>query len=107
MDLEDFPRVSALMGEFARNKAALMNFENEGTIVSFQVSDGPIEEGKPLLSVSVSTAGWQTPPAMTEAIRQMIAARQADIIEELSGLGVTGLESRSHLPPTPRRRKKP
>ena len=88
--VDDIPRISNLHTEYLANNQALLNLNNNGRIVSMQLSGGPpiSPNGPTRQTILVNTRYMDYPPQMTESIKQLITARQEAIRKELSDLGV-------------------
>lgn len=82
VDRADLPRINALDGEKRSIQDALDAFDAGGTITRLTVE----------YEAEVSTVGMAYPPQMVDAIKQFLQSRRVAIEQELSQLGITGID---------------
>lgn len=110
VDLADIPQATALANEKQSITTALDNLEQGGRIVAMTIAPPQPErpeqpEGQPpmplplVMGTTVPTQAIDYPPEVTTAIEAALIARLDEIAQQLSDVGVSGVE-------TPQRRKK-
>jgi len=99
MEYSNINQVNRLVQERRSITAALASFDQGGRIIAMSVGQPPpADQPMPALfgGAQVNTAFIDYPPAMVEAIKAALTARQGAITNELAQLGVTGSDA-----PTP------
>lgn len=94
----DIDTANQLIREHRHLGLALGYFDDGGRIVGMTVA-GPAQRfgrGNLAPTIAISTYDIDYPPQMVEAIKTALQARQGAIIDELSALGVTGIEAETH-----------
>jgi len=94
MDRADLTRVNALYEEARSIATAIHNFDNGGRIVAMTVSapePAPMPPSPDMIA-TVMTGNMQYPPEMVMAIKTALEQRRAEIVAELTQLGLTGVE---------------
>lgn len=101
VDVSDLAKANELNAELSRINAALGLFDGGGRIVSITIADAsmpappsipvPIDSAGPVLFVTVQTSFMDYPAQMVEAIKSMLAVREEEVANEMSGLGLTGV----------------
>jgi len=91
MDRGNLGQVNALYGENAVISQALASLNSgEGKITSMTIGpDNPVD---------IDTTTWTYPPQMVDQIRTNLQARQAQITQELTQLGLTGVGAPTAAP---------
>lgn len=93
VDISDFPRINSLITESNNIIRAIDNIDDGGIITSMVIAPRPDQDGT-AIPASVVTTYMRAPSAMYQAIRELLLRRQEDISDELSDLGVRGVENR-------------
>lgn len=97
VDLAQFNEVRMLVAELKDIGTVLENLENGGRIVAMSVAPpaSPRPEGEPPhepAGVTISTSNIDYPPAMLTGIQAALTQRRDAIEQELTALGVSGVE---------------
>ena len=94
VDKAGIENATHLLTEHRRLVQALDHFANGGRIMAMTVAGRSRRFGRGNLmpSISVSTEDIDYPPQMVEAIKTALQARRQRILDELAGMGVTGIE---------------
>ena len=87
VDRTNLQEVNALYREYQQLSQAITNLDNGGRINSMVV----VGESPDVPSAVVNTQGWPYPPQMVEGIKQIATSRMNSIIDELTGMGLTGM----------------
>lgn len=94
VDRADLPKINTLYSERAIITGTLKMFDEGGRIVAMTVNK-PRNEGENIMfgpSITVNTERMQYPAQMVEAITGFLHGREEQIKQELTALGVTGIE---------------
>ena len=88
VDRTQLPRINELYREWGQLDQAIHNLDAGGRINSMVVVGPTADEP----SAVVNTQGWPYPPQMVEGIKQIASNRIHTIEDELTALGITGME---------------
>ena len=97
MDYNNIQKAQQLSGEKRAIQAALLVFNQGGTIVEMGLAPKPMENPGGMImprmpTVNVPTEYIQYPEQMVEAIKTAFTSRLTAIDNELKQLGVTGVQ---------------
>lgn len=94
MAQSDLSKINALYVEGSALHNAVNNLNGGGKIVAMTIGpppySGPPEDRPRIMDAMIATIGWDYPQSMTDAIRNQLQSRLAEINSELAGMGVGG-----------------
>lgn len=93
VELVNIGQVNMLIGEKQGITAALSLFAQGGRIVAFGLNPPGENYDGPSPAVSVVSNYMQYPPAMVTSITTMMQARLEQIQQQLTGMGITGIDT--------------
>lgn len=96
MDFTDIQTVNELAREDEAITRAIDVLDHGGRIVSMTVSTEPgaaVASGTPMVGAIIPTTHISYPPQMVDAIKSALTARQHEISDEMTKMGVTGAPS--------------
>lgn len=92
VELASIGKVNLLVGEKQSILTALNLFSHGGRIVAFGINPSSENYDGPTPAVSVISSYMNYPPTMVSAITQMMQTRLAEIQQQLTEMGITGLD---------------